>query len=128
MRTVVELASFIRASERCGLSADGVSLLIGELASNPKAGDEMPGTGGCRKLRLAGRGKGKSGGYRVITFYSGREIPLFLITVYAKGERANLTKAECNDLKKLTAQLSETYRKNQRKLHHGQEASVRRHR
>ncbi|MCX7304421.1 MAG: hypothetical protein NTV73_08780 [Hyphomicrobiales bacterium] len=33
-------------------------------------GDIMPGTGGARKLRFAGRGKGKSGGYRIITFYA----------------------------------------------------------
>jgi hypothetical protein len=45
------------------------------LAENPKAGDELAGTGGCRKVRIAGRGKGKSGGYRTITFYSGETMP-----------------------------------------------------
>jgi hypothetical protein len=35
----------------------------------------IAGTCGCRKLRLPGRGKGKSGGYRVVTFYSGVDIP-----------------------------------------------------
>jgi hypothetical protein len=40
-------------------------------------------------LRVAGRGKGKSGGYRAITFYSGTALPVFLITVFGKGEKAN---------------------------------------
>jgi hypothetical protein len=47
------------------------------LAANPSAGVEIPGTGGARKIRVAGRGKGKSGGYRVISFYSGGNIPCF---------------------------------------------------
>ncbi len=45
-----------------------MTALVSLLAANPVAGDEMPGTGGCRKLRVAGRGKGKSGGYRTIKF------------------------------------------------------------
>jgi hypothetical protein len=55
------------------------------------AGDEIPGTGGCRKLRVAGRGKGKSCGYRTITFYSGESMPVFLLTVFSKGERSDLS-------------------------------------
>nr|WP_288200189.1 hypothetical protein [uncultured Pleomorphomonas sp.] len=54
------------------------SELISFLADNPMAGDEIVGTGGCRKLRVAGRGKGKSGGYRTITFFSGNMLPVFL--------------------------------------------------
>jgi hypothetical protein len=73
------------------------------------AGDEIRGTGGCRKLRLAGRGKGKSGGYRLITFFSGPEIPVFLITMFSKGERADLSKAETNGLASLTKELVREY-------------------
>ncbi len=68
------------------------------VSTNPEAGDLMVGTGGCRKLRLAGRGKGKSGGYRLITFYRNQEGRAFLLTVFSKGERANLSKAERNAL------------------------------
>lgn len=46
------------------------------LGRNPQAGEEIVGTGGCRKLRFARPGKGKSGGYRVITFFTGRGLPL----------------------------------------------------
>ena len=69
------------------------------IANNPEAGNEIGGTGGARKVRVAGRGKGKRGGYRVITFYSGKEVPVFLLAVYSKGEKANLSKAERNELK-----------------------------
>jgi hypothetical protein len=72
-------------------------------------GDIMQGTGGCRKVRLAGRGKEKSGGYRIIFAFGGVQIPVFLITVFGKGEKDNLTKAERNDLAKLTKILFENY-------------------
>ena len=61
-------------------------------------------------LCFAGRGKGKSGGYRVITFYAGPKIPAFLLALYAKGERADLSKAERNELRPLLGAIVETYR------------------
>jgi hypothetical protein len=84
--------------------------LVGFLAENPAAGVEIPGTGGCRKVRIAGRGRGKSGGFRVVTFYTGEAFPVFLITVFSKGERANLSKSECNDLRELTKAIISEYR------------------
>lgn len=67
------------------------------IAAAPETGDLMVGTGGCRKVRLAGRGKGKSGGYRLVT-YLYRDGRVFLITVLSKGARANFSRAECNAL------------------------------
>ena len=61
-------------------------------------------------MRVAGRGKGKSGGYRAVTFYSGEELPVFLITLFSKGERSNLSKADRNDLAALTHELKTAYR------------------
>jgi hypothetical protein len=80
------------------------------VARNPLAGSEIAGSGGCRKIRLAGRGKGKSGGYRVVTFYTGVDIPVFLLTAFSKGERENLTKVERNALAQLTRELVASYR------------------
>jgi hypothetical protein len=65
----------------------------------------MPGCGGARKLRVRKPGTGKSGGYRVITYYAGNDVPVFLLTVFGKGEKDNLTKAECNALAGLTKLL-----------------------
>jgi len=75
------------------------------LAENPRAGDLMKETGGCRKVRIAKDGEGKSGGYRVITWFGGADVPVFLLTVFAKGQRANLSKKERNALAKLTGTL-----------------------
>ena len=111
MHTVCELHSFRRAASDAGMSEDEIRRLVDYLAQNPTAGDEMAGTGGCRKLRVAGRGKGKSGGYRSITFYTGPEMPVFLITVFSKGDRANLTAKERHSLSNMTASLVVEYRR-----------------
>lgn len=84
--------------------------VIEHLARRPDAGAEIPGTGGARKVRFAGRGKGKSGGYRVITFYSGPDLPVFLLNVFAKGDRVNLTAAERNELRRVLRSLVAAYR------------------
>jgi mRNA-degrading endonuclease RelE of RelBE toxin-antitoxin system len=51
------------------------------------------------KVRLAGRGKGKSGGYRLITYYGTEDVPVFLLALFSKGDRANLSVGECNAIK-----------------------------
>ena len=66
--TVIELSPFIRRAEKL-LTSDERDQLIFLLASSPGLGDEIPGTGGVRKLRFAARGKGKSGGVRVIYYF-----------------------------------------------------------
>jgi hypothetical protein len=70
-----------------------------------------PRRGGARKLRFAGEGKGKSGGYRVITFYSGEDIPVFLLNVFAKNEKTDLSPAERNQFKTVLAALADAYRR-----------------
>jgi hypothetical protein len=110
MHTVSELRSFRRAASDAGMTEEEIGDLVSFLSENPDAGDEIPGTGGCRKLRIGGRGKGKSGGYRTITFYSGLDLPVYLITVFSKGEKATLTKKECNALKSITQSIVDEYK------------------
>ena len=62
------------------------------------AGDLIAGTGGVRKLRWARDGRGKSGGVRAIYYFHSEAMPLYLLTMFAKNERANLSKAERNEL------------------------------
>lgn len=81
------------------------------IAEHPAAGDLIRGSGGARKFRFAGRGKGKSGGYRVITYFGGDDIPVFLLNVFAKGDRVNLSRAEVNELRRELSGLAEDYRK-----------------
>ncbi|HRY05947.1 MAG TPA: type II toxin-antitoxin system RelE/ParE family toxin [Hyphomicrobiaceae bacterium] len=109
MHTVAETHSFRRAAKDAGMSEDEISAFVSYIAENPTAGDEIVGTGGCRKVRLAGRGKGKSGGYRTITFYTGNSLPVFLLTVFAKGEKVSLTTSERNDLRDLTKRIVAAY-------------------
>jgi hypothetical protein len=70
----------------------------------------IEGTGGARKVRFAGRGKGKSGGYRVITFFTGTDIPVFLLNIFAKNEKTDLAPKERRVLKSVLAEMVETYR------------------
>lgn len=108
MQTIVELPEFQkRALSR--LSGEEKASVINYLAAHPAAGDIIRETGGLRKLRWAAKGKGKSGGVRIIYYYHNKEIPLFLLTLFSKGEKANLTKAERNELAKLTELLKSTY-------------------
>ena len=109
LHTVVETPEFLRRAQGL-LSATERAALVDHLAANPDAGDVMPGTGGARKLRWGGRSKGKSGGVRVITFFSGPPVPVFVLTVFGKGEKINLSKAEQNALRKVLGALVAEYR------------------
>jgi hypothetical protein len=60
-------------------------------------------TGGARRLRFAGKGKGKSGGYRVITFFTGTDVPVFLLNIFAKNENTDLKPRERRVLKTVLA-------------------------
>jgi hypothetical protein len=90
MLTVVETSAFARRAEKL-LSIEEHDELLFSLALHPESGDEIPGTGGVRKVRFAARGKGKSGGVRVIYYFYDEENPLYAIFLYGKNEQVNLT-------------------------------------
>jgi hypothetical protein len=105
MQTVIETDSYLRDAKDAGMAEEERNAAVDLIAADPEAGDVMQGTGGVRKTRLAGRGKGKSGGYRIVWYFGGGDIPVFLITVFGKGEKANLTQGERNALRSMTATL-----------------------
>src|SRR3982074_1240839 len=105
MHTVAQTKPFVAAAREACLTEEEIDDVVSYLAENPQAGDELRGTGGCRKVRIAGRGKGKSGGYRTITFYSGEAMPVYLITVFSKGEKSILTDKEAAALKVITKNI-----------------------
>ena len=111
MQTVVETESYLRDARATGLTDHERLRIVSFIAANPDVGKEIKGSGGARKVRFAGRGKGKSGGYRVITFYSGEDIPVFLLNVFAKNEKTDLPQAERNELKAVLAALADAYRR-----------------
>jgi hypothetical protein len=108
--TVVETPGFLREAA-AALTEEERAELVSYLAANPDAGDIMPETGGARKLRWKAQGRGKNGGTRAIYYYHDESLPLFLLNVFAKNEKANLTRAERNEMKKLLPRLIAGYRK-----------------
>lgn len=105
VQAVIETESYLRAAKDAGMSEADCIAVVDLVAAAPDAGDVMQGTGGVRKARVAGRGKGKSGGYRIVWYFGGGDIPVFLLTVFGKGEKANLTQGERNALRSLVATL-----------------------
>jgi hypothetical protein len=106
--SVVETPEFLAATKAI-MDEEERGLLVDYLARNPLAGDLIPGTGGVRKLRWALEGRGKRGGARVVYYYHSDAMPLFALTAFAKNERADLTQADRNDFRRLTALLAESY-------------------
>jgi len=95
--TVAELPEYLRTAGKLLTDTDRRAI-VDHLAVHPAAGDLIEGTGGVRKLRWARDSRGKSGGVRVIYYFHSGAMPLYLLTMFAKNERANLSKAERNEL------------------------------
>lgn len=115
MQTIIETDQYLSAAKAAGISdaeRDGIAAMI---ASNPEAGDVIVGSGGARKVRIAGKGRGKSGGYRVITYYAAEDVPVFLLDVYSKADQADLSRAGINVLHSLLATLADDWRASARK-------------
>ena len=71
----------------------------------------MVGTAEARgKVRFARRGAGKSGGYRTIHYFGGDDVPIFVLALIDKGERANLSKGERNELAEILPRIADAYR------------------
>ncbi|MEI7740829.1 MAG: type II toxin-antitoxin system RelE/ParE family toxin, partial [Betaproteobacteria bacterium] len=104
MLTVAELSTFMRSAEKL-LNAIERQDVINYLALHPKAGEVMQGTGGVRKMRWGRGGQGKSGGVRVIYYFHNESMPLYLLTLFSKNERSNLSQAERIELSELTRML-----------------------
>ena len=77
--------------------------------TNPSAGTVIPATGGIRKIRWAIEGRGKRGGARIIYFFHNLDMPLFLLTAYAKNQREDLSQADYQSFHQLTQVLIKSY-------------------
>ena len=106
LQTVVELAIFERQAKAI-MSDEERSFIVDYVAASPEAG--VPLGGGLRKVRVAREGRGKSGGYRTLFVFGGVHIPLFLVGVFVKNLKGNLSKAEQAHLVQLAKALLATY-------------------
>lgn len=110
MQTVAETPTFTRQAGKL-FDEDEKRELIDFLAENPLAGDEIPGTGGVRKVRFAASGRGKRGGARVIYYYLDGTMPLYALLAYAKNARADMTPDQKRAVSALAAALKAARRR-----------------
>jgi len=108
MQTVVETPTYLAVARKL-FDEEEREEIVTTVAFNPECGEVMAGTGGFRKVRVARAGMGKRGGARVIYIWRNDKLPLFLITVFSKNEKENLTKAERNALKKRADDIFNSY-------------------
>jgi len=106
--TIAEMPEYIRRASVL-LSASERQEIVDHLATHPKAGVLLAETGGIRKLRWGRAGQGKSGGVRIIYYFHSEAMPLYLLTLFAKNEQANISKEERNELARLAALLVRTW-------------------
>jgi mRNA-degrading endonuclease RelE of RelBE toxin-antitoxin system len=107
MHTVAETPIFSRQIDKL-FSEDEKRELIDYLAENPLAGDEIPGTGGVRKVRFAASGRGKRGGARVIYYYLDETMPIYALLAYAKNAKDDMTPNEKRAVSALVVVLKAT--------------------
>ncbi|WP_374631378.1 addiction module toxin RelE [Ferrovibrio sp.] len=112
--TVAELPPFTARAQKLW-SETAKLAFIDFIARNPMSGDEIPGTGGLRKLRWGVDGKGKRGGARVIYYYYDSAAPIYRLTVYGKSEKADMTPDERKAMSALVTVLKQHIRKKRSK-------------
>jgi hypothetical protein len=83
--------------------------IVALVAADPECGNVIRGTGGFRKVRVARKGMGKSGGARVVYIWRNERFPVFLVAVFPKNAKENLSMAERNALRTRANSIFETY-------------------
>jgi mRNA-degrading endonuclease RelE of RelBE toxin-antitoxin system len=111
--TVCETPTYLDDAENLFKKTERISI-VDYLSLFPKSGDVIPGGGGIRKLRWGIEGRGKSGGARLIYYFHSEQLPLYLLTVFGKNEKTNLSKEERNELAKLAKALGQMAQKGQK--------------
>jgi hypothetical protein len=98
MYTVIETPVYSHKAAGI-LAADEREAVAAFISANPESGSVVRGSGGVRKLRWAHRGRGKSGGARVIYYNRLAHGEIWLLTIYAKGDRSTIPAHELRLIK-----------------------------
>jgi hypothetical protein len=110
MHAVIETPVYLSDAKEVGVTDDERVHIVSLIARAPLAGDIIPGTGGARKRRVEKKGKGKRGGYRIISYYAAEDVPVFLLPLVSKGQRADLSQADRNALRVELSGVADDYR------------------
>jgi hypothetical protein len=110
VHTIVETTAFTARARKLGLAPTELAAIYDQYASTPDYGQVIRNTGGLRKGRIAKAGTGKSGGYRVFSFFADRNNPVFLLWVLDKTDEDTLTDAQEQAFKALTTALKKELR------------------
>jgi len=108
--SVVEMQESLDRAKAILTEAERTAI-VAHLGANPEVGQLVPGTGGVRKIRWGTPGQGKRGGARVIYYYYNGSIPLFVLDIYAKNQKTDLSEADKRSLKRLLPILVSQYLK-----------------
>ena len=111
IHTLVETKAFAARTKKLGLSADELAAIYDVYAKTPDYGQVIRKTGGLRKGRVAKGDTGKSGGYRVFSFFADRDNPVFLLWLLDKTDEDTLTDAQEQAFKALTTLLKKELRR-----------------
>lgn len=106
-RTFIETTIFTKQWKELGFNEEDLRLLQNQIMENPKIGNVIPGTGRLRKMRFAFENRGKSGSTRVCYVDFAILETVYLMAVYQKNEKENLSKKECNDIKRIIEQIEQ---------------------
>jgi hypothetical protein len=109
VQTVVETPSYLAVASKLFNKRERGDIVT-MVAANPECGAVMAGTGGFRKARIARQGMGKSGGARIVYIWRNDKFPVFLIAVFPKNAKENLSQAERNALKRRADGIFNDYR------------------
>jgi hypothetical protein len=104
MMEFIETPTFTRMLTAL-LTDDDYRGLQNELMEDPESGDIIKGGGGIRKLRYAAQGRGKSGGVRVIYYWVKDNHQIYMLVVYPKSKKDNLTDKETAILREFVKEL-----------------------
>lgn len=107
--TIAETQPFNRHADKC-LTGEEREALTDYLAVHPLAGDPIDGVNGVRMIRWPARSQGPRSGVRIVYFFRDLNMPVYLLAIYEKGERVNLSQAEKIEMRNLVEELVEAYR------------------
>ena len=106
LREIIRFRRWVRKAKTARL----VDELVPILMAGPTTGDVIPGSGGIRKVRMAGYGKGKRGGFRVIYTVLIDSTLLLLLNGYSKSEKKDLSTDEIAVMKTETVEAEAAVR------------------